>query len=630
MAQIRRPLSQELSFRAIILGIILSIVMGAANVYLGLKVGMTVSASIPAAVFAMLILRGIFRTGTIWEANQVQNAASAGESLAAGVIYTMPAMLIIGAWTKFDMWTTTVVAFSGGLLGVLFMIPMRKVFITNEQKGDLKFPEAVACAAVLKSGSAENGKTSEAMGVVYGALFGGVIKLVTQFAGLVKETFQGAFFAGKSPVYFGGDVSAALIAVGYIVGFNISLLVFIGGAVAWLVAIPLIGMQDPDFTGTALEAARMLHKSHARFMGVGAMAIGGMVSIYKVRHGLVEAIKELSKNFKKKSTNEHDSDISTAWIIALMLVCVAMIAGVYFVFTQNTTVTALTTVLMLIMGFFFTAVASYIVGLVGNSNSPVSGMTISAVLVTAGLLYILGYAGMEGMVATIGVAAVVCCVACTSGDMANELKIGHLVGSSPVRQQVMQIIGVVVASLVLGPVMQLLSDTTPGGLGGPQLPAPQAGMFASLAQGIFGDGQIPWNMVVIGVCIAIVVLIIDGVLSLKKAKFRAYLMPFAVGLYLPFGVSAPMLIGGLLAAYFTRKAKTEEESEKLLGRGILFASGAIAGESLMGVGLAGLASAGIVSAGLVLSDSTVSALTWVGVGAMLVIFYFAVKPKKAS
>ena len=264
---------------------------------------------------------------------------------------------------------------------------------------------------------------------------------------------------------------------------------------------------------------------------------------------------------------------------------------------------------MIVMAFFFTAVASYIVGLVGNSNSPVSGMTITAVLFTGGMLYIFGFSGTEGMIATLGVAAIVCCAACTSGDVCNDLKTGQIVGATPYRQQTMQIAGVAVASLVMAPIMQLLHENTPGGIGGRELAAPQAGLFASLAKGFFGDGILPWNMVIIGCALGIIILIIDSILESKGSYFRLHLMPVAVGIYLPFGLSTPILIGGVMAHFILSENKTKEEPDNILQRGILLSSGLIAGESLMGILLAFIAGAGIKNLDLGIDPNITSGLT---------------------
>ncbi len=583
--------SSELNFRTILIGITLSIVMGAANVYLGLKAGMTVSASIPAAVVGMLILRLISKKASILEANQIQTAASAGESLAAGIIFTMPALIIIGVWNEFDMLLTTVIAFTGGLLGILFMIPMRKVFIVSNVE-NLKYPEGVACASVLEAGQ-EQSDSGDAISIIQGSLIGGLFKVFISFFGLFKGTLEGAVLAGNRIFFFGGDISPALLAVGYIVRLNVAILIFLGGFLGWLIGIPILG-NGLDYSGNLVEGAYSLWSSYIRYVGVGAMVVGGIASIIKVRHGLIEAIRVLRKKSNSNNINEPDSekDIPSYLINGLSILAIFLVGVVYYHLTGALLISLLTTFIMVIMAFFFTAVASYIVGLVGNSNSPVSGMTITAVLFTGGLLYILGFEGVNGMIATLGVAAIVCCAACTAGDVCNDLKTGHMVGSSPYRQQIMQIAGVAVASLIMAPILQLLHENTPGGIGGRELPAPQAGLFAELAKGFFGSGELPWNMVLVGSLIGVIILFFDNLLEKNNITFRLHLMPIAVGMYLPFGLSTPILIGGIIS-HFILKKNEGKDPDSVLQKGLLFSSGLIAGESLMGVGLALLSSIGI-------------------------------------
>ena len=398
----------ELTLRVVLLGILLSIVMGAANVYVGLKVGMTVSASIPAAVMAMLIFRMLPKRGTILEANQVQTAASAGESLAAGIIFTMPALVMMGVWTDFDYWTVTAVSFAGGLLGILLMIPMRKVFILNND--ELAYPEGVACAAVLKAGE-EQGNTGAGRNLLLGGLLGGAVAISAKLFGAITGTLEAAAAVGSRIFYFGGDLSPMLIAIGFIVRLNVAVLIFIGGAISWLIGIPLLGGAE-QFP-VALDGAYELWSTKIRYVGVGAMVVGGFSSLYSVRLGLVAAVKELGKNLSGGRLLEHDTerDISTTAIIGLGAACIVVLAFVNYRFTGGIGITLLSTAVMVVMGFFFTAVASYIVGLVGNSNSPVSGMTITAVLVAGGLLWLFNYSGMEAMVATLGIADPFLCAA---------------------------------------------------------------------------------------------------------------------------------------------------------------------------------------------------------------------------
>ena len=615
----------ELNLRVILIGVFLSVVMGAANVYLGLKAGMTVSASIPAAVIGMVMLRQIralnkeSSAGSILEANQIQTAASAGESLAAGIIFTMPALILIGVWQEFDMMLTTVIAFTGGLLGILFMIPMRKVFIVRNED-NLQYPEGLACASVLEAGQGMGSSNSASL-VVKGTLIGGLFKILISFFGVLKGVLEGAVLVGNRIFFFGGDVSPALLAVGFIVRLNIAVLIFIGGFLGWLVGIPLLG-SGLEFAEDPLHGASTLWSTKIRYIGVGAMVIGGLASILKVRKGLADAIKILIDTQKGDNQNEipmSQRDLPAGAINIFSLLAVLLVGFVYYNITGSTGITILTTFIMIIMAFFFTAVASYIVGLVGNSNSPVSGMTITAVLFTGGMLYVFGFSGTEGMVATLGVAAIVCCAACTSGDVCNDLKTGQIVGSRPYRQQIMQIIGVGVASLVMAPILQLLHENTPGGIGGRELAAPQAGLFASLADGFFGDGNLPLDMVAIGAVLGILILTLDYFLfdKNKPGGFRLHLMPIAVGMYLPFGLSTPILIGGLIAYFLTKRSKPVNTDDHVLQNGVLLSSGLIAGESLMGILLALFASAGITSINLGLQPGFVTGLTFLSAVGMI-------------
>tara|TARA_Y100001968_G_scaffold53572_1_gene44641 strand:- start:2754 stop:4652 length:1899 start_codon:yes stop_codon:yes gene_type:complete len=616
----------ELNIKVIIIGIFLSILMGAANVYLGLKAGMTVSASIPASVVGMLLLKYINQLtknpdkDSILEANQIQTAASAGESLAAGIIFTMPALIIIGVWQEFDMLLTTTIAFTGGLLGILFMIPMRQVFIIKN-KDNLQFPEGLACASVLKAGQKTDNSNS-AKTILIGAIIGAVFKGLISFAGLFKGVIEGAILIGNRILFFGGDISPALVAVGYIVRLNIAILIFIGGFIGWIIGIPLLG-QGYEYSTNPLEGAWTLWSTKIRYVGVGAMVIGGISSIFKVKKGLLDAIKILIDNQKTdlyKNIPKHERNISPLAINIFSTIAIILVGCVYYYLTNNISITILTTIIMILMAFFFTAVASYIVGLVGNSNSPVSGMTITAVLFTGGLLYIFGFSGTEGIIATLGVAAIVCCAACTSGDVCNDLKTGHIVGATPYKQQIMQIIGVGVASLVMAPILQLLHNNTAGGIGGRELAAPQAGLFASLVNGFFGDGIIEWKMLTIGSILGIVILSIDRFLNYKNYTFRLHLMPIAVGMYLPFGLSTPILIGGLISYIILLKDNKKLSEEATLQKGILSSSGLIAGESLMGIFLAFLFSIGITKYNFNINENIIYYITILF--SILTIFWF--------
>ena len=601
---------QELTVYSVSIGLALAVIMGAANVYLGLKVGMTVSASIPAAVVSMLLLRVLLGRQSVLEANQAQTAASAGGSLAAGIIFTMPALVLVGVWHEFDLVLTTLVALAGGLLGIVLMIPMRRVFVTA---GSLPFPESVACAAVLQTGQQADDR--DARQVIQGALFGFVFKALMSFVGVLKGTLEGAWIVGKSVVYLGSDMSVALLGVGMIVRLNIAALVFLGGGLGWLLALPILsaGISIPE---NPVERAYAVWSQQVRYIGVGAMVVGGVVAIGQVWSGLGEAVRALLPTARTgpAETQDASQDLPLAWIGALTLGCLVLTGSVYFLFTGRLDVTLTATAIMFVMALFFTAVASYIVGLVGNSNSPVSGMTITTVLATGLLLVLFGFTGTTGMLAILGVAAVVCCTACTAGDVCNDLKTGQLVGASPRRQQIMQIGGVAVAALIMAPVLQLLHDYTPGGIGGKELAAPQAQLFASLARGFFGDGHLPWNLVGSGAVLGLALVGVDRTLERRGAAFRLHLMPVAVGMYLPFGLSVPIFLGGILSALLHRTASTQQP-------GVLLASGAIAGEALTGVGIALAASLGFSRLQLGLSDGLQTGLSIIAALAALLFFY---------
>ncbi len=348
-----------------------------------------------------------------------------------------------------------------------------------------------------------------------------------------------------------------------------------------------------------------------------------------MRHGLVQAVVELKKSASRRDgdaeIDERDRDISANAIIGLSIASILLIGGIYYAFTGDLAITIPTTLIMIVMSFFFVAVASYIVGLVGNSNSPVSGMTITAVLFTGGLLALFGFTGMEGMLATLGVAAVVCCAACTSGDVCNDLKTGSLVGASPRRQQIMQIMGVAVASLVMAPVLEVLHKGY--GIGSQELAAPQAQLFASLANAFFGDGHLPWGMVMIGAVLGLVIEGLDAYLAKRKSRFRTHLMPVAVGMYLPFGLAVPILAGGLMAHFHGRGIDDDRALDKAMHRGVLFSSGIIAGESLVGVLIAFLVWQNLDIGEALATPAVVTLLASI---AMLGFFFWQTKPGTES
>jgi len=584
---------REITPRAIILGIMVGMVMGVANVYLGLFAGLTVSASIPAAVISMGLLRGVLKNGTILENNTVQTIASAGESLAAGIIFTMPALVIVGVWTEFDFWTVTLVSITGGLLGVLFMIPLRKPMIVEDE--ELIYPEGVACAKVLTAGQ-EGGAGMRTIFVALGV--GAVIKFLADGYALLTGSLKWHFAAGKAHFFTGMTAAPALVGVGYIVGINIAALVFVGGAIAWLIGGPImtvmgydgINLDDPNLQG--------ILKTNMRYLGVGAMVVGGLWSIIMIRNGIAQGIRETVSGYKKTMGTDvvlprTQRDMDRKWILLLVSGTMLITLLLYNNITGSFGVSVLATVLMTICSFFFVAVAAYIVGLVGSSNSPVSGMTICSVLLTSAFIAAFGFEGEIAIIATLGVAGVVCCATCTSGDVCQDLKTGSLVGATPFRQQWVEVIGVVTASFVMWGALTLLHQGY--GIGtdahlavddrGNALEAPQAQLFSQLMNGFFGNEELPWALISAGLAIGLVIILIDQLILVpSNSKVRLHVMPVAVGMYLPFGLSAAILLGGLLC-WLAMRSKTASAEAKNAGheRGVLLASGLIAGEAIAGV-----------------------------------------------
>jgi putative OPT family oligopeptide transporter len=619
----------EITGRAIILGLILSVLMGAANTYLGLRVGMTVSASIPAAVISMGILRGLMRRGTILENNIVQTMASAGESLAAGVIFTVPAILMVGAWQEFEFWPTTTIVVLGGLLGVVFMVPMRWALIVH--RPDLKYPEGIACAEVLVVGEeGGEGVKSVASGVGVGAVFAILLRGVQ----VVLNTVEHAWSMGRSVVYAGSDMSAALIGVGYIVGLEIAVLITLGGAIGWLVAIPLLGQAGGE--EAALDVAWRLWDTKVRYIGVGCMLVGGVHSILSVRRGIVQGMKALGASRSSNGDNSRlrtEQDLPLGVLAGVFLASVVGTWALYGFLTQSLGISAAATVMMIITAFLFVAVATYIAGLVGSSNSPVSGMTICALLITAGMLLVLGIEAEHAILATLGVAGVVCCATCTSGDVAQDLKTGLLVGATPRRQQGVEILATVATAFFFAPILTLLHHAYGIGTGEPgALAAPQAGLFASLTQGLFGQGAIAWEMVWVGAGIGIVLLVVNGILATRGVAFRAHIMPVAVGIYLPFALDVPILTGGLIRHFVGRRRRTETSARD---QGVLFGSGLIAGEALMGILIAIPIAAGLA---LPIRLPDVIGLRWIVdsgvtslvIAALIILMYVRVARNRAG
>jgi len=622
-AQLENTGIKEVTVRALILGVLIGCVMGAANVYLGLFAGMTVSASIPAAVISMGILRGILRNGTVLENNTVQTIASAGESLAAGIIFTMPALIITGVWTHFDFTITTLISITGGMLGVLFMIPLRKPMIVEDE--DLTYPEGVACAKVLRAGE----KGGSGLRMIFGALgIAALIKLCTDAFSLISGQLKWNFAVGKAHFFTGVLAAPALIGVGFIVGINIAVLVFIGGAISWLVVGPILTVVDYEgVVSSNPEDLSGAVKAHLRMLGVGAMIVGGLWSIFMIRKGIVRGIQETMGGYQASMKGRvrparTETDMEPKWILLLIAATMVVILGLYNHLTGALGVSVLATVLMVICSFFFVAVAAYIVGLVGSSNSPVSGMTIVSVLFTSLFVFLFGFSGELAILATLGVAGVVCCATCTSGDVCQDLKTGHLVGATPKRQQWVEVLGVITASFVMQPVLKILhqgqgivTDAHLSELVRAQtdpLEAPQAQLFANLMNGFFGEAKLPWDLVAIGAAVGAAIILIDQlVLKPRKAIFRMHVMPVAVGMYLPFGLTSAILLGGVLAWLAGRGAKSEGARMAGHERGVLIASGLIAGEAIAGI-LIAIPNARKIALPQILDRVDDAALMWMG------------------
>ncbi|WHZ21103.1 MAG: Oligopeptide transporter [Nitrospira sp.] len=584
----------EITPKAVVLSIVLAAVLAGANAYLGLFAGMTVSASIPAAVVSMAVLR-LFRRSNILENNIVQTAASSGEALAAGVIFTIPGLLLIGYWDSFDYRQTFTLSLIGGVLGVLFTIPLRRALIIHAR---LRFPEGVATAEVLKvgasSGADAGGKLWQLLGA---AAMGGCFKFAEGGLKLWSESLEGAVQLGRPTFYGGLNLSPALVAVGYIIGLNTAVVVFLGGAIGWLVLLPSYQMIiDQPGTLTGMAAAKAIWSGQIRYIGIGAMLVGGLWTLFQVRGPVLQSLQQLivlygvHRQHRRQSTPlRTERDASIGWLIGLTLLSLVPMVVLY----QNLLGHNLwggmgLTILMAVAAFLFSSVAGYMAGLVGSSSNPVSGVTIATIMLASLLLLgILGQGNPAGPAAALLVGAVVCCAAAMGGDNLQDLKTGHLVGATPWKQQVMQVIGVATGAVVIVPVLSLLQAKY--GIGEATaahphpLSAPQATLMANLAKGVFG-GSLPWHLVGVGMVLGVVVIGLDVRQERRQASFRLPVLAVALGIYLPLKLSATVLLGGLLAEYArTGQNAVGPASED---RGLLFAAGLVTGEALIGILLA--------------------------------------------
>lgn len=589
----------ELTFRALLLAVILAVILAAANTYLGLFAGMTIASAIPAAVVSMAVLR-LLGGGHILENNIVSTGASAGSSIATGVIFTLPALLILGYWQDFRYSWVLAIAGLGGLLGVLFSVPLRRSMIVDQ---GLAFPEGKAAAEVLRTG--EN--PSQGARLLAGsATIGGAMKLAAASGlELIPDSAAAAHWFGRTLGYVGTNLSPALLGIGYIVGLDIGVVMLAGGVIAWNIAIPIYSTfflaGDPGLSAAVaaagpVDGAFEIWSAQIRYLGVGAMLVGGVWTLISMRSSLVSGIRS---GLKARQTEigqvvpRHERDLPMSSILAGLLLFTLPLVVLYQAIVHRWTVSLPMTVIMIVAGFLFVSVSAYMAGIVGSSNNPVSGLTICTILFAAVVLAVLlGRGSPIGAVAAIMIGAVVCCAACIGGDNLQDLKCGHLLGATPWKQQLMLAIGGVSSALVMAPVLSLLAKAY--GIGVPSaahpnpLLAPQANLMASVAKGIFG-GELPWTMIGIGGAIGAAIIALDEVLKARGARFRVPVLACAVGIYLPVDLATPIFCGGLLAHLVERhfgRGLDEARRERIHQKGTLFAAGLITGEALMGIVIA--------------------------------------------
>jgi putative OPT family oligopeptide transporter len=589
----------QLTVRAVVLAVVLAMILAAANTYLGLFAGMTIASAIPAAVVSMAVLR-VLGGGTILENNIVQTGASAGSSIASGVIFTIPALVILGHWVDFRYLWVLAIAGLGGILGVFFSVPLRRALIVDQ---GLAFPEGKAAAEVLRTG--ENPAAGvKILGVA--ALGGGFAKLAAASGlRLFPDVASVSGWMGKWLGYYGTNLSPALLGVGYIVGLNVGILVLVGGMISWNVAIPLYaayfldgnpGLAATVAAGSAEDAAYAIWSAQIRYLGVGAMLIGGVWALISIRESLLSGIRSglaAARAGAGRVVAHTERDLPMNAILIGTLLFTLPLFALYQTIVGNVGVSLPMTLIMIVAGFLFCSVSAYMAGLVGSSNNPVSGITICTILFASlVLLLLMGKDAALGPVAAIMIGAVVCCAACIGGDNLQDLKCGYLVGATPWKQQVMLAIGAASSALVMAPVLNLLLKAY--GIGVPTaehpdpLIAPQATLMASVAKGMFG-GQLPWGMISIGAAIGAAVIAWDLWLEKRGSTFRAPVLAVAVGIYLPLELAVPIFAGGLIAWLVENKLGVHGESpeaERAKRNGLLFAAGLITGEALMGIFIA--------------------------------------------
>ena len=614
----------ELTVTSIIMGVLLAVIFGAANAYLGLRVGMTVSASIPAAVISMGVIRIIMRKNSILESNMVQTIGSAGESLAAGAIFTMPALFLWaeeGLCSMPSLVEITLIALCGGVLGVLFMVPLRNALIVKEHQ-TLLYPEGTACADVLLAGE-EGG--ANASTVFSGMGLAAVFKVIVDGLKVIPADVSAAFKSFKGEI--GMEVYPALLGVGYIVGPKIASYMFVGSVFGWLVIIPLICLFGPDTwlypaeAGTTIAqlyaggGASAIWSTYVKYIGAGAIATGGIISLIK---SLPLIVKTFSDSMKSVKGGKNTSTARTAQDLPMQFILIGIVAMVVIIWAVPAIpVTLLGAALIVIFGFFFATVSSRMVGLVGSSNNPVSGMAIATLLIATMAIKGSGKTGIDGMTAAIAIGSVICIIAAIAGDTSQDLKTGYLLGATPKKQQIGELIGVLASGLAIGGVLYLLNAAW--GYGGAEVPAPQATLMKMIVEGIMG-GNLPWNLVFVGVFLA-----------LGLEILRIPVMPFAIGLYLPIYLNATIMIGGVVRMVMdARKNVDEKTKEQQSTDGTLYCAGMIAGEGLVGILLAIFAVFGI-------NTSIGESVNFGNIGGVILmvlmiasLLYFSLKKKKKA
>jgi len=599
---------KEFTLKAVLPGAVFAIILGAANAYLGLKVGLTVAATFPAAVMAMAILKPL--KGTVLEENIFRTTAAVGEALVAGAIFTLPAFIISGVWEKFHYLESTALLLLGGILGVLFVIFLRRALIEDKS---LQFPESVACAEIVKAG--QKGKSGA--GIVFGVTgLAALMQLLKDSNGIymIQETVGRFFTFAKSKITFmtsqgqrigeqsftGGlylqtpNASPAMLGVGYIIGPRLSSVIFSGGVFAWLLLVPLLnfiyGPQIETIAGVTSGTANWATLSNAiwysvvRPLAVGSMLLGAIYTLYKMRKSLLTGIARVVQDIRMgkkggpKQVSRLDEDLPYGLVVAGIIAMVIPIAIVYYFFCKSLMGAIMAALVMTIAGFLFAAVAGFLVGTIGSSNNPISGLTLTTLIIAAGMMLIVGVKGNFGIAAVLGVAAVVCCSSAVAGDIMQDLKVGQLIGGTPKKMEIAVIIGVIAAALFMVIPMQALHDSAlkTGGIGGEALPAPQAGLMAMLSKGIIG-GDMAWPLIIIGIGFTI------GMILIKSPSP----MLIAVGMYLPLASTFGIFIGGVIKwivdSIKEKRKLSAADSETVENKGVLLASGLIAGEALMGM-----------------------------------------------